>query len=164
MHKKQGEKEETWTRNIFLLKVFCTISLLQWFPLLNLLSQDRLGAAYQKIDEPLKFFDELENQNLIHDGDTDYLKTLLEHVSRNDLIEQVENYERERKVVVRQVFRNPSLLEGPFFGRKEIMDRWGSSDEYRYGSFKCEAVDRFRTYLCPVHICLFFFFKIFVSN
>eukprot|EP00057_Strongylocentrotus_purpuratus_P029101 XP_011683575.1 PREDICTED: uncharacterized protein LOC100890186 [Strongylocentrotus purpuratus] len=87
------------------------------------LVKDRLGAAYQKIDEPLKFFDELENQNLIHDGDTDYLKTLLEHVSRNDLIEQVENYERERQVVVRQVFRNPSLLEGPFFGRKEIMDR-----------------------------------------
>ena len=50
-------------------------------------SQDRLGADYQTINEPLKFFDALENQNLIHDGDTAYLKSLLEYVSRNDLIE-----------------------------------------------------------------------------
>ncbi|XP_041482511.1 uncharacterized protein LOC121429514 [Lytechinus variegatus] len=104
------------------------------------LVKDRLGPAYQKIDEPLAFFDELENQNLINDGDTNYLKTLLEHVSRNDLIEQVENYERERKVVVRQVFRNPSLLEGPFFGRKEIMDRIVGILDETYDRIHCIGI------------------------
>ncbi|XP_071487617.1 uncharacterized protein [Diadema antillarum] len=104
------------------------------------LVKDRLGARYQKIDEPLKFFDALEEENLIHEGDTEYLKTLLHYSSRDDLIIEVESYERERKVVCRQFSRNPLLRDGPFFGRKVIMDRIVGILDQSYDHIHCIGI------------------------
>ena len=79
------------------------------------LLKDKLGPRYEEIgDDALKLFDALERENLIHDEDTQLLRVLLESLERIDLLEDLDEYETERKAVIRRLNKNASLLEGMY--------------------------------------------------
>ena len=79
------------------------------------LLKDKLGPRYEEIgDDALKLFDALERENLIHDEDTQLLRVLLESLERIDLLEDLDEYETERKAVIRRLNKNASLLEGSY--------------------------------------------------
>ncbi|XP_072023040.1 uncharacterized protein [Amphiura filiformis] len=87
------------------------------------LLKDKLGPRHEEIgDDALKLFDALEKENLIHDEDTQLLRVLLEGLERMDLLEDLDEYERARKAVIRRLNKNASLLEGPFFGYSDIIE------------------------------------------
>ena len=90
----------------------------------TLLLRDRLGPDYDKINgDALKLLESLERGNLIHEGDTDLLRMCLETLQRADILEALDEYERERQVVTRKLRLKCSSVDGPFFGHKDIMEQ-----------------------------------------
>ncbi|PIK40618.1 hypothetical protein BSL78_22525 [Apostichopus japonicus] len=49
------------------------------------------------------------------------LKEKLDQIGRTDLVEAIDEYEREREVVVQKENSKSSALEGPFFGREDLL-------------------------------------------
>ncbi|XP_072049655.1 uncharacterized protein [Amphiura filiformis] len=73
-------------------------------------------------DDALAILDELIKQNRIHDEDTGLLRALFISLGRMDLLEAVNDYEREKKTIARKLNKNSSSLGGPYFGRHDMLD------------------------------------------
>ena len=63
-------------------------------------------------NDALAIFDLLVKQNRIHDEDTGLLRTLFISLGRMDLLEAVNDYEREKMTVAKRLGRNSSNLGG----------------------------------------------------
>ncbi|XP_022095060.1 uncharacterized protein LOC110981642 [Acanthaster planci] len=90
----------------------------------KMLLRDQLGLAdYDSIqNDGLKLLEALERGNLIHEGDTDVLRMCLTRLERYDILETLDEYERERQVVSRKLLLKASSVDGPYFGHADILD------------------------------------------
>ncbi|XP_072048823.1 uncharacterized protein [Amphiura filiformis] len=89
----------------------------------TLLKNQIKDCGDDSVDDALAIFDILVKQNRIHDEDTGLLRTLFISLGRMDLLEAVDDYEREKKAVVRRLKKNSSVLGGPFFGSHDLLNK-----------------------------------------
>ena len=71
-------------------------------------------------DDALVILETLVKQNRVHDEDTGLLRTLFISLGRMDLLEAVDDYEREKKAVARRLKKNSSVLGGNFSGYNKL--------------------------------------------
>ncbi|PIK34395.1 hypothetical protein BSL78_28782 [Apostichopus japonicus] len=84
--------------------------------------KEKLGKEYtMSFKNPMELFDILEEKRLMHETDLEILKIGLDQIGRTDLVEAIDEYEREREVVVQKENSKSSALEGPFFGREDLL-------------------------------------------
>ncbi|XP_038051144.1 uncharacterized protein LOC119724253 [Patiria miniata] len=89
----------------------------------KMLLRNQLGPEYEAIqNDGLKLLEALERENQIHEGDTELLRMCLTKLERHDILEALNEYERERQVVSRKLQLKASSVDGPYFGHADIMD------------------------------------------
>lgn len=80
----------------------------------QMLLKDQLSCAGTKPtgDDALEILDTLVTQNRINDDDTEMLRTLFVSLGRMDLLEAVDDYEREKRAVVKRLKKTLTVLGG----------------------------------------------------